>query len=312
MINSLALLFESHIWVFAALGAGLGQALRSVVQKHLRQELGLYGSAYVRFIYGIPIAWVLLFTVASTIPDLTGLPFKFYGLLLAASLIQILFTILIGQAFEQRNFATSITLSKTDAIQAAMFELIFIALIPGVNVAVAILLGLFAVGLMTFSRNTGSENTGRVRWRDRFEARSVWLGLAAGFCLGFCSVLFRLAMDTLPELVFLDRAILASTLAISIQALIMGLGLWLYAPEELKACLGSGLKALPAGSIAAVTTFLWFFAFNEKDVASVRMLGHIEILFSLLFGSLFFKEKISWPEMFGIILIIVSIVILLN
>ncbi|MGC6472464.1 MAG: EamA family transporter [Parvibaculales bacterium] len=306
-MHSLALLFEPHIWVFAALGAGLGQALRSVIQKHQREGLGLYGSAYVRFVFGIPVAWLLLFLVVDPVPDLTGFSIKFYGLLLAASLIQILFTILLGHAFEQRNFATSITLSKTDAIQAGIFELIFLAVLPGLNVVAAILLGLFAVALLTLSKNAG-----RLPWRDRFEINSVMLGLAAGFCLGFCSVLFRLAMDTLPELAFLDRAILASTLAISLQTIIMGVGLRIYAPDELRACLRSGWKSLPAGSIAAVTTFLWFLAFNEKGVAPVRMLGHVEILFSLLFGSLFFKEKVSRPEMVGIVLIIISVVILLS
>lgn len=307
MFNSLALLFEPHIWVFAALGAGLGQALRSVVQKHQRAELGLYGSAYVRFLYGIPVAWLLLFLVIDTLPDLTRLPITFYGLLLAASLIQILFTIILGHAFERRNFATTITLSKTDAIQAGIFELILLAIMPGLNVILAILLGLLAVALLTLSKNTEHQP-----WRDRLETRSVMLGLAAGFCLGFCSVLFRLAMDTLPELAFLDRAILASTLAISVQTLIMGVGMGLYVRDELTACLRSGWRALPAGSIAAVTTFLWFFAFNEKGVAQVRMLGHVEILFSLLFGSLFFKEKVSRTEIIGIVLIIISVVILLS
>ena len=307
MVSSLALLFEPYIWAFAALGAGLGQALRSVVQKHQGAELGLYGSAYVRFLYGIPVAWLLLFLVVGPLPDLPRLPMTFFGLLLAASLIQILFTILLGLAFEQRNFATSITLSKTDAIQAGIFELIFLAILPGLNVMVAILLGLFAVALLTLSKNAG-----HLPWRDRFEIKSVMLGLAAGFCLGFCSVLFRLAMDTLLELDFLDRAILASTLAISLQTIIMGTALWVHAPRELQACLRSVWKSLPAGSIAAVTTFLWFLAFNEKGVAPVRMLGHVEILFSLLFGSLFFKEKVSRTEMVGIVLIIVSVVILLS
>ena len=311
MASPLAVLLEPHIWVFAALGAALGQSLRSVVQKHLRQELGLYGSAFVRFIYGVPVAWALFFLILENIPDLSKLPAAFYALLLAASLIQILFTIVLGYAFEQRNFATSITLSKTDAIQAAIFELIFLSIIPSLNVATAILLGLFAVALMTLSKNTANLSTSQT-WRDRFETRSVLLGLMAGFCLGFCSVLFRMAMDTLPELAFLDRAILASTLAISIQTLIMGAGLWFYAPDELKACLRSGPKALPAGSIAATTTFLWFLAFNEKGVAPVRMLGHVEILFSVIFGRLFFKEKISRPELIGIILVVVSVLILLS
>ena len=44
----------------------------------------------------------------------------------------------------------------------------------------------------------------------------------------------------------------------------------------------------------------------------MRMLGHVEILFSLLFGSLFFKEKVSRTEIIGIVLIIISVVILLS
>ena len=55
---------------------------------------------------------------------------------------------------------------------------------------------------------------------------------------------------------------------------------------------------------------MWFVAFSIMGVAQVRMLGQIEVVFSLLFSVLFFKEKVHRLELLGACLISLSLVVL--
>ncbi len=56
-------LLGAYLWVVVTISAALGQSLRSVIQKKGRVELGIYGSAFVRFLYGVPVCFLLLFFI---------------------------------------------------------------------------------------------------------------------------------------------------------------------------------------------------------------------------------------------------------
>ena len=231
---------------------------------------------------------------------------EFFAWLFLASMVQIIFTIVLGYAFQSGNFATAIALSKTDALQAALFEMLLLSLIPDARLAVAISVGCVAILLIANARS----NTGLAGFLAH--KKSLALGLLAGLCLGSCSVFFRLAMDCLGEYDLLERAILTSCLATVIQALLMGGCLMLWRPAELLACMQSWRQSSLAGAIAAGTTFMWFVAFSMMSVASVRMLGQIEIVLSLLFSIYVFKEKVPLLEIAGGVLITFSVIVLLS
>ena len=57
---------------------------------------------------------------------------------------------------------------------------------------------------------------------------------------------------------------------------------------------------------------MWFVAFSLIGVAPVRMLGQVEIIFSMAFGFWFFKEQIGKTEILGITFIVMSVWILLS
>ena len=92
----------------------------------------------------------------------------------------------------------------------------------------------------------------------------------------------------------------------------MGFCLVIWRPTELVACIKSWRRSSVAGSIAAITTFMWFVAFSLMAVASVRMLGQIEIVLSLLCSIYLFKEKVPLSEVFGAGLIMLSVIVLLS
>ena len=289
------------------MGAALGQTIRSVIQRQSRRQLGIYGSAFVRFIFGLPFSVIILLVVVGGPKVLAFDPAtEFFAWLCLASMVQIIFTIVLGYAFQSGNFATAIALSKTDALQAALFEMLLLSLIPDARLAMAISVGCVAIFLIANARS----NTGLAGFLAH--KKSLALGLLAGLCLGSCSVFFRLAMDCLGEYDLLERAILTSCLATLIQALLMGGCLMLWRPAELLACMQSWRQSSLAGAIAAGTTFMWFVAFSMMSVASVRMLGQIEIVLSLLFSIYVFKEKVPLLEIAGGVLIALCVIVLLS
>jgi drug/metabolite transporter (DMT)-like permease len=110
-------------------------------------------------------------------------------------------------------------------------------------------------------------------------------------------------MEALPELNIIEKAMLTASIAVLLQTFIMGAALLLWRPTELFACLRSWRRSSVVGSITSITTVVWFIAFSMMGVAQVRMLGQIEIIFSLLFSILFFKKKVYPMELFGACLI---------
>ena len=277
------------------------------MQRQSRRQLGIYGSAFVRFIFGLPFSVIILLVVVGGPKVLAFDPAtEFFAWLFLASVVQIIFTIVLGYAFQNGNFATAIALSKTDALQAALFEMLLLSLIPDARLAVAISVGCVAILLIANARS----NAGLAGFLAH--KKSLALGLLAGLCLGSCSVFFRLAMDCLGEYDLLERAILTSCLATVIQALLMGGCLVLWRPAELLACMQSWRQSSLTGAIAAGTTFMWFVAFSMMSVASVRMLGQIEIVLSLLFSIYVFKEKVPLLEIAGGVLITLSVIVLLS
>ena len=232
-------------------------------------------------------------------------PSEFLLWLILASCGQIVFTIVLGLAMDRKNFGTTIALSKTDALQAALAESLLLGLYPEPKVIVAITIGCFAILVIMTEDNV----EGPTYLSARFQA--IMLGLLAGLCLGFCSVLYRLAMEALNDFDFLERAVLTSSLATIIQTIVMGAFLLFLRPSELVLCAASWRVSSFVGIIAASTTFLWFTAFGLMNVSSVRMLGQIEILLSFLAGFWLFKERVALRECAGAALIMVSICLLL-
>ena len=55
----------------------------------------------------------------------------------------------------------------------------------------------------------------------------------------------------------------------------------------------------------------WFTAFTIQNASYVRALGQVELIFTFLATTLFFKEKVSRTELIGIVMVAGGIVLLL-
>ena len=296
------------IWIWITIIAAISQSFRTAQQKNLKIRLGDFGASFVRFSYAIPFAWVwLLFYCLVTNSSLPSLNYKFGFWVTIAGVLQIIFTVLLIKLFSHRSFAAGTAFSKTEVIQVALFEAIIIGYFVSVQVGFAIILGFFAIVLLSIVK-------GQVSFSNLMSSlltKQAALGLASGAFLALCSVCFRAATDSLEGDDLIVKAGYTLGVSLIIQTTLMGFWMKKNACTELLLTFKEWRGSSIVGFFGALTSFCWFYAFSANAVAPVRAIGQIELVLALLISIFFFQEKPSWKEVAAIILLLISIVLVL-
>src|ERR1700760_1224488 len=120
------------------------------MQRELTRALGTVGATHVRFLFGFPFALVFLAGVLMA----TGLPLPrppavFWPWVVLGAGAQILATALMLATMNDRSFVVTIAYIKTEAIQAALFGLVFLGDPLTIGMAVAILVATAGVVVMS-------------------------------------------------------------------------------------------------------------------------------------------------------------------
>ena len=297
-----------ELWVVFTIAAAATQALRTAVQRRMTATLGNLGASYIRFSYAFPIAWlfcVLYTSFSSTaLPDL---PASFWFWINLAALTQVIFTILLVQLFSHRSFAAAVAFSKTEVLQTAIFEALILGVIVTVQTGVAIALGVFATVLLSFTK----ANLAVANLRATLFSRQVAIGLAAGAFLGFCTVCYGAALHSMVGGDVIGNAMYAAAIGTTIQAVCFGIYIFIVRREQFIASFVEWRQCGIAGVWAATTSVCWFAGFALYSVAPVRAVGQIELLFSVGFSVLYFKERVRRVELAAISLLATSIIMVL-
>ena len=297
-----------ELWIWITLVAATTQTLRSAGQKQMKSVMGDFGASYIRFSYALPFAALWLYAVMTA----TGQPipqtnFDFWLWVSIGGLMQVIFTVLLITLFNHRNFAAGTAFSKTEVLQAAIFEAVIIGEFVSFQVGVAIAIGVFAIVILSFHKSQiGKDGLGSI-----IGSYQTLLGLAAGAFLGLSTVSFRAATDALATGDVLIRASMSAVTSTLLQTIVMGAALLVVARGELIDSFRHWRKAWPVGLFGAITTACWFTAFSLQNVASVRAIGQVELLITLGISALFFKEKISRIEFLAVLLLGLSILLVL-
>lgn len=296
-------------WIWVTIVAAISQSLRTAQQKNLKESLGNLGASYVRFSYAIPFAWAwIAFYSYFYNQPLPSINLQYFFWITIAGIMQIIFTVLLITLFSHRSFAAGIAFSKTEVLMAAIFEALILGYFVSFEVGLAILLGVLAVFLLSLSKtDIGLSNILTSLW-----TRQTAIGLGSGAFLGFCTVAFRAATDSLEGSDLVMKASLTGGIAVLIQSVIMGIWLWIKAPDQLIRSFTEWRRAYLVGVFGAITTACWFYAFSANAVAPVRAVGQIELLIALGISFFFFKERPSRKEVFAITLLAVSIIMVLT
>ncbi len=293
-------------WITIA--GALLQCWRTALQQKLRHQLSVNAAAFVRFLYGAPTA-LLIFLAGLAI---TGAPVpvpvptvRFFLYCVAGGLCQIVATNLLIMSFGYRNFAVGTAYGKTEAAQSAVIALIVLHEVLQAISRAGIALGL--CGVMTLSL------VGRgMKPRDILAATvqpAALCGLGAGFLFACTTVFVKLANQSIPGPSLVVKALFAVVLTNSLQILMQGGWLLWREPSQLRKTFTTWRSSMWAGTLSGCGSACWYTAFALADVALVRSVGQIEIVFTVLFSQFYLKEQLKKGDMAGLVLIVAGVLL---
>ncbi len=288
------------LWIPVTITAALFQGWRTAMQQKLRGIFTVNGAAFIRFLYGAPVAAVYL--VAALLITHLAVPAITPGLLVfaaAGGLTQIIGTNLLIMAFGFRNFAVGSAYAKTEAMQTGLVALVVLheQLLPLAWGGIAV--GL--VGVLTLS--LAGRGLGAREILAATVQPAALCGLGAGFFLGTTGVLIKIATHHVAAPSLVVRALFVLTTMTVLQVAMQGAFLAWRDPAELRKSFVHWRSAGWVGLLSASGSACWFTGFALTDVALVRAVGQIEVLFTLGFSRFYLKERLKRSEMAGLLLV---------
>lgn len=294
----------SLLWIpFVVLASG-AQVLRNAMQRGLTASLGTIGASQIRFLFGFPFSIVFLAIVVATTGDALRLPAGAFWLwLLLGTLTQIAATALMLAAMNERSFVVTTAYIKTEPILAALFGFVFLADHLAWWKLVAIVIATGGV-IITALRPGGA--------RGFADLRPTALGLAAAAGFALSAVGYRGAILAIPNVSFVTAATFTLMLGLMVQTAILASYLLLRDRPTMFAILRLWKPSLLAGFMGAFASQFWFLAFALTNVANVRTLALIEVLFAQAISHYNFKQPATAREWIGISLIVLGVGLLVG
>jgi drug/metabolite transporter (DMT)-like permease len=296
-----------ELWIPITIAAAFLQNLRSVLQKHLQGSLGTRGASFVRFGYGFPVAILYvagLHVFGGYRLPMPNLGFAFWAVV--GGLAQIYATMLLVYLFSLRNFTVGTAYSKTEPMQAALFGLIILGETLSLGSLMAILIGVVGVMLISVARSPLSPS-GLLR---SVVSRTALIGIASGAMFGISAVAYRSASLSLDGPNAFVQAAFTLACVTGFQTLFMLA--WMMATDRSE--IGKVLRSWRTSSLVGIAGVVgsagWFTAMTLQQVAYVRALGQIELVFTFMASVFLFKENINRLEVIGCLLIVSAILLL--
>ncbi len=293
-------------WIYITLGAAFAQSLRFMLQKQLKNAgLSTAGATFARFVFAVP--FVMLVALGYAVQSGQGspdIPLRFWGFVVLGGTSQILATMCVVALFSHRNFAVGITFKKTEVLLSVLVGFVILGDPVTFPALIAILIGLAGVLLLSDPPNAIGA------WHKRIFNRAVALGLTSGLFFGFSGVSYRGASLSLGAGDTFYRAMIAMMFVVIFQVIAMTIWLAWREKNEIAKVIAAWRTVSLVGITSMVGTMCWFSAFTLQTAGYVNAVGQIELLFSIIIGSLVFGEKISAREWQGLLLLTGSIVLL--
>ena len=292
-----------HLWIGLAVFAALMQAVRTAAQKLLNRRLSTLATTYVRSLYGLPVMLVYLGVVLSTVgggvPRMSTayLAFTFLG-----ALAQVIATMLLISMFRLRNFAVGSVMTKCDIVLTALIGWLFFSEAHSVGGLLALAVVMAGVLLMSLGQiAAGGIGVERPTITKALFAEPTRIAIACAFTFSLSYLFLREATLAMEEGGgFLWRGAWTVVLATAMQTLFVGLWLWRTEPAAFSAFWPNRRVSLFIGVTSALGSIAWYTAFALQNASYVRAVGQVEVVFTLAISMLYFRERISRPELAGI------------
>jgi drug/metabolite transporter (DMT)-like permease len=292
------------IWLPATLLGGLFQAWRTAVQQRVRAELSVNAAGLVRYLYGLPVACVLLTTyIAARGYALPGIAPSFLPYAALGGFAQVIGTTLLILAFGYRNYVVGTAYAKTEAVQGAILAMIMLGEMLSPLTWVGIAIGVTGVVVLS----TGGQ---RLRLADLAQPAAL-CGLGAGLCFALTSIFVKRATFAVGTSDKVYAALITLVAVLFLQLLVQGIYVLLREPGEIPKVFRTWRVSGQVGLLAALGSACWFTGFATAPVALVRAVGQIEVIFTLGFGRFYLKEPLAKSELCGLMLVGAGVVLAL-
>ena len=299
---------ENWGWVYLTLMAAAVQSVRTGGQKYLTRHMSTFAVSLVRFVYGLPfvVAYfvILMYAYGREIPEIT---LYFLSFCLLGGLGQILATALLIYLFSFRNFAVGTTYARTEAFLTAVAGAFIFGEVISLQGWLAITISVTGVIIITVVKTTIENDN----WVRRLWNKSAAVGLASGLGFALASLSIREAALSFGDDTVLFPAALTLLTTILMQSAILGLYIVVRERQQITIMLREWKVGTFVGITSALGSIGWFTAFTLQKASFVKAVGQIEFIFTLAISILFFRERTSPGELFGMLLVVAGIVYLL-
>ena len=284
------------MWIILSTLAAFSQTIRNGCQKKLNEQLSNITSSWIRFSFGLPFTLILCFITVYTAHIKPEIHIEFLTYSFLAGIAQLLATSLMLLLFKQRNFAVGITYTKTELIQVAIIGTILFnedISIPGI---ISIITGIIGVLILSKQKSLFS-----------VDYKVILIGLSSGTLFALCGLFTKEASQSLNIPDPFITAILTLSCMQTLQTSITYIYILKTQKEQLSKLRYHYKNAILTGFFATFASILWFTSFNLTNVTYVKAVGQLEVVFSILYAKIMFKETLSKAEKYGIIITVISI-----
>jgi drug/metabolite transporter (DMT)-like permease len=259
----------------------------------------------MRFLFGFPFSIVFLALVVLATGDTLRLPMGVFWLwLLLGTLTQIAATALMLAAMNERSFVVTTAYIKTEPILAALFGFVFLSDHLAWWKLLAIVIATSGV-VITAIRPGGERSFAQICGRPRSASRRRPASRCRRSAIAARSSPFRMSR-------FVTAATFTLMLGLGVQTLVLAAYLLLRDRKTMFAILRLWKPSLLAGFMGAFASQFWFLAFALTNVANVRTLALIEVLFAQAISHYKFKQPATTRELAGIALIVLGVALLVG
>ena len=295
----------SPIWLPASLLGGLIQAWRTALQERLRAQHSVSGAVLVRYLFGLPFA--ILFAagwLARNEASLPTLEADFLGYAFFGAVTQMAGTVLLILSFGHRGFIVGTAFSKTEAIQVALVTALLFNERFAPLVWFGIVLGVAGILILSL----GGRGMGLRQALASLRQPAALCGLGAGAMFAFAAIAVKLATAQVTGVGLIGSAL---TTLVVVMALQSALHLaWCFARDrrtlhDLRKSPGTSIQV---GLLSAIGSGCWYIGFAAAPAALVRIVGQVEVFFTVGFARFYLREPIRAPEVAGLALVALGVV----
>jgi len=297
------------IWLPATLLAGALQAWRTAVQRRMSRTLSVNAAGLVRYLYGLPVAAAMMLAYQFLIAPAAfpALGHWFVLFCAAGGLAQIVATNLLLMAFGERNFVVGTAYSKTEAVQSAILSVVLLG--DHLSVLTWLGIGFGVVGVMVLS--TGGKRMGPGELLRSLGQPAARYGIASGFVFALTTIAIRRATMEVATPDHIRAALIVLAVTVALQTLMQGVYLAWRERDQVARVFVEWRTAAQVGLLSSLGSACWFTGFASAPVALVRIVGQVEVAFTMAFAHFYLGEKTAKSEVAGLLLVAIGVVLAL-